>query len=83
MRLQNSSARNWTRTGFLDYAEDATSGRYILAVASNGKAATLPIGRLHDGAIVATLNRRIKALEARVKELEASGAITPEGADSK
>ena len=74
-------ARNWTRTGFLDYAEDATSGRYILAVASNGKAATLPIGRLHDGAIVATLNRRIKELEARVEELEA-GAITPEGADT-
>ena len=77
-------AQNWKRQGFLDYAEDMSGGqRYILATASNGKPATVSNGMLHDGAIVATLNRRIKALEARVKELEASGAITPEGADSK
>ena len=77
------SANNWKRTGFLDYAEDATSGqRYILATASNGKPATLANGMLHDGAIVATLNRRINALEARLKELEEPGAITPEGADT-
>lgn len=73
-------AQNWKRTGFLDYEEEAANGRYILAAATNGKPATLPTGKLHDGAIVATLNRRIRALEARVKELETTGAITPEGA---
>ena len=78
----SGTSKTWKRTGFLDYAEDATSGqRYVLAGATNGTPATLPSGMLHDGAIVATLNRRIAALEARVKELEAPGAITPEGAD--
>ena len=74
--------QNWKRTGFLDYTADTdTQRRYILAVATNGPSATLPTGMLHDGAIVATLNRRIEALEERLKEFEASGIISPEGAD--
>lgn len=74
--------QSWKRSGFLDYAEDdETQRRYILAVATNGPRATLPTGMLHDGAIVATLNRRIEALEAKVREFEASGAKNPEGAD--
>ena len=74
--------QSWKRTGFLDYAADSdTQRRYILAVATNGPPATLPTGMLHDGAIVATLNRRIEMLEARLKEFEASGDITPEGAN--
>ena len=74
--------QSWKRTGFLDYAADTdTQRRYIIAVATNGPPATLPSGMLHDGAIVATLNRRIEALEERLKEFEASGAAPPEGAD--
>ena len=73
---------SWKRTGFLDYAQDDShQRRYILATATNGKAATLPTGMLHDGVIVATLNRRIKELEARVQELERSGTTIPQGAD--
>lgn len=76
------SATSWKRTGFLDYAcDDSQQRRYILATATHGKVATLPTGMLHDGVIVATLNRRIKALEARVQELERSGDTIPEGAD--
>ena len=53
----------------------------MLTTATNGPPATLRSGMLHDGAIVATLNRRIEALEERLKEFEASGAAPPEGAD--
>lgn len=53
----------------------------MTTAATNGTCATLPSGMLHDGAIVATLNRRIEALEERPKEFEASGAAPPEGAD--
>jgi len=74
--------QNWKRTGFLDYAEDGTNQqRYILATATNGQATELPSGMLHDGVIVATLNRRIEALETRLRELEASGATAPEETD--
>lgn len=74
--------QNWKRTGFLDYAEDSTTQRrYVLATATNGQASELPSGMLHDGVIVATLNRRIQALETRLKELEASGAPAPEETD--
>lgn len=74
--------QSWKRTGFLDYAEDTqTQRRYILATASNGKAVTLPSGMLHDGAIVATLNRRIKMLETQISELESTGTITPKETD--
>lgn len=74
--------QSWKRTGFLDYAaDDTTQRRYILATATNGAPATLPTGMLHDGAIVATLNRRIEALEERLKEFEASGCKSPEGTD--
>ncbi|MDA8586990.1 class I SAM-dependent methyltransferase [Rhodobacteraceae bacterium] len=72
----------WKRTGFLEYTQDDTiQRRYIIATASNDKPRALPAGMLHDGAIVATLNRRIKALETQVKELEASGASLPEETD--
>ncbi len=75
--------QNWKRTAFPDYEEDKkTQPRYIPATASNGKAATLPVGMHHDGAIVATLNRRIEALETRLKELECSGTTSPEETDS-
>jgi len=78
----SKKAQNWKRTGFLDYAEDnTTQRRYILATATNGQASELPSGMLHDGVIVATLNRHIEALENRVKELEASGVTAPEETD--
>ena len=79
-----AQTQNWKRTGFLDYEEDnTTQRRYILATASNGQAIELPSGMFHDGAIVATLNRHIEALETRIKELEASGAIRPVETDSE
>ena len=79
-----AQTQNWKRTGFLDYEEDnTTQRRYILATASNGQAIELPSGMFHDGAIVATLNRHIEALETRIKELEASGANRPVETDSE
>ncbi len=76
--------QSWKRTGFLDYGQDdTTQRRYIIAVATNGAAATLPTGMLHDGAIVATLNRRIEALEEKLKAFETSGVKHPEGAEKR
>ena len=80
----NTKTRNWKRTGFLEYAEDITTQRrYIVATASNDQVTELPSGMLHDGAIVATLNRHIKALETRIEKLEASGEHMPAETDSE
>ena len=71
---------HWKRTGFLDYEDDGgiTQKRYVLAVATDGESVTLPTGVLHDGAIVASLNRRINELITRVNELEANAQAKAE-----
>jgi hypothetical protein len=62
----------WKRTGFLDYAEDGGQAfrRYVIAAASHDEAIELPTGLLHDGLIVASLNKRIAALEAELAKVQ-------------
>lgn len=41
----------------------------IIAVATRTKTAEIPTGMLHDGAIVSSLNKRIRELEAELDAL--------------
>lgn len=63
----------WTRQGFLEYAADSgqTLRRYVIAVASHEKPVDIPVGLLHDGLIIASLNKRIAALEAELAKVRA------------
>lgn len=67
----------WQRTGFLDYEEDGGDKQrhYIIGVATNAKTADLPVGMLHDGAIVSSLNKRIRELEAELSTLRLDNTI--------
>lgn len=63
----------WNRQGFLDYTEDGgqTLRRYVIAVASHDMPVDIPVGLLHDGLIIASLNKRIRALEAELAAVNA------------
>ena len=65
--------RFWNRQGFLDYAEDGGKAlrRYVIAVASHEAPVDIPVGLLHDGLIIASLNKRIRALEAELATVKA------------
>ena len=67
-----AATEGWQRTGFLDYQDDGgdTQRHYIIAAASNAEPAPLPAGTLHDSAIVSSLNKRIRELEAELAELQ-------------
>lgn len=68
----SEAAKYWNRAGFLDYVEDGgeRQRRYVIAVATNGPAVRLPVGFLHDGLIIASLNKRIHALEAELADAQ-------------
>ena len=55
----------------ISYAEHAARAQRhpIIAVATRTKTAEIPVGMLHDGAIVSSLNKRIRALEAELDAL--------------
>lgn len=67
----------WQRESFLDYEEDGGDKQrhYVIAVATNSKTAELPVGMLHDGAIVSSLNKRIRELEAELEKLRCNNTI--------
>ncbi|NNE89980.1 MAG: methyltransferase domain-containing protein [Silicimonas sp.] len=68
----SGASQNWSRQGFLDYAEDQQLlRRYVIAVASHDAEVDIPIGLLHDGLIIASLNKRIRALEAELASARA------------
>ena len=63
---------HWQRQGFLDWAMDGGKAqrRYIIALASDAGEFRLPKGLVHDGFIVASLNKRIRELEAELERLQ-------------
>ena len=71
------TSEGWQRAGFLDYQDDggAAQRHYIIATACNAAPAQLPLGTLHDGAIVSTLNKRIRELEAELADLQKADTL--------
>lgn len=68
--LAQDVPQNWKRDGFSDYSEDggAALRHYVIAVASNVSQKCIPTGLLHDGAIIASLKKRIRVLEAELAQ---------------